>query len=272
MFRSLPERRELVQLAYWDEDVVAAAERFWTGEEYQAIRDLLSRWLPHRPLRILDLGAGVGFSSYAFARDGHEVIAVEPDASEVVGRGALLELVRRSGVEIRCLDGVGEQLPPEAAGVDLVYTRQVLHHANDLRQMACETYRMLPPGGFMLATREHVVSQPEDLPVFLERHDTHKYLKNEHAYTLDEYVDAFRTAGFVVRSVIGPASSSINRYPVSDETFRQSCARALSKLFGRAVARVFARRTTMLRLYSQWQDRKNRNPGRLYSFVLQRPV
>jgi SAM-dependent methyltransferase len=272
MFRNSPERSELVDLAYWDEDVVAAADRFWASEEYQAIRELLSRWLPRRRLRILDLGAGVGFSSYAFARDGHEAIAVEPDPSEVVGRGALLELARRSGLEIRCLDGVGEQLPPEVEDVDLVYTRQVLHHASDLRQMVREGYRMLPPGGFLLATREHVVSRPEDLPVFLERHDTHRYLKNEHAYTLGEYLDAFRAAGFLARTVIGPSSSSINRYPLSDEMFRQNCARALSKRFGRAVARALGSHAGMLWLYAKLQDRKNEMPGRLYSFLLQRPA
>lgn len=270
MFRDSPERRELVHLAYWDEDAVAAAERFRSGEEYQAIRVLLSRWLPAQRLRVLDLGAGVGFSSYAFARDGHEVIAVEPDPSDVVGRGALLELARRSGVKIRCLDGVGEQLPPEAKGVDLVYTRQVLHHATDLRQMAREACRMLRPGGFMLATREHVVSRPEDLPIFLERHDTHSYLKNEHAYTLRVYLDAFRAAGFIVRWVIGPSSSSINRYPLTDEMFRQNCVRALSRRFGGTVARALSRRAATLWLYARLQDRKNDTPGRLYSFLLQR--
>ncbi|CAN5150674.1 hypothetical protein BH24GEM2_BH24GEM2_08650 [soil metagenome] len=270
MFRNSPERSELVHLAYWDEDVVAAAERFWASEEYQAIRELLSRWLPRRRLRILDLGAGVGFSSYAFARDGHEAIAVEPDPSEVVGRGALLELARRSGLEIRCLDGVGEQLPPEVDEVDLIYTRQVLHHASDLRQMAREAHRMLRPGGFMLATREHVVSRPEDLPIFLERHDTHKYLKNEHAYTLDEYLEAFRGAGFVARRVIGPSSSSINRYPLSDEAFRQNCEQRLSRVVGHTAARALCQRTGILRLYATLQDRKNHAPGRLCSFLLQR--
>jgi SAM-dependent methyltransferase len=271
LFRSQPERRETVHQAYWDEDVLAAGERFWSGEEFAAVLRLLAQWLPGRSLRILDLGAGVGFASYAFAREGHQVIAVEPDPSPVVGRGAFEELAARSGLPMRCVPGVGENLPPEAAGVDLVYTRQVLHHASDLHRMMGEAFRMLRPGGFVLATREHVVSREDDLPRFLDRHETHRYLQNEHAYLLQEYLDAFRAAGFRVRRVLGPADSSINRYPQSDLEFRRACARSLARLLPGAAAERLCESAPLLRLYARWVSWREDTPGRLYSFLLQRP-
>lgn len=270
-FRSDPTRRDLVRDCYWDEDVLAAAERFRASEEYEAVRELLRRWLPRRRLRVLDLGAGVGVSSYAFARDGHEVIAVEPDPSEVVGRGACLRMVREAGLPVRCIEGVGEALPAEAAGVDLVYTRQVLHHASDLPVMAGEAFRVLRPGGFLLATREHVLSRPEHLDLFLQSHLTHGYLGNEHAYTLEAYLEAFAAAGFSIRRALGPRSSAINRFPMSNEAHRRELESALARRVGQVAARWLVRSAPLRRAYEARRDRHDSTPGRMYSFLAQRP-
>lgn len=267
LFRASNEMKDLVTSLYWDENVEQAAERFYRSAEYGEVRRLLVRYLPRGPWRVLDVGAGVGVSSYAFARDGHTVTAVEPDPSDVLGRGAFERLRRGSGVEMRCVDAFGEGLPVPSGAFDVVYTRQVLHHARDLPGMAREFARVLRSGGVVLATREHVVSRPEDLSAFLAVHATHRYLGNEHAYLLEQYTSAFNTAGFQTVRILGPRHCVINRFPISELEFAQDCARRLRRLVGSRLADALSRRGLVRSVIARYLDRHDHTPGRMFSFM-----
>ena len=94
--REKPDQQELVRACYFDDPLIEAAERFWQSVEWQSIAALL----PHSKGRALDLGAGRGISSYALARDGWAVSALEPDPSNLVGAGAIRTLVQESGLPI----------------------------------------------------------------------------------------------------------------------------------------------------------------------------
>lgn len=271
MFRASPEMADVVRSLYWDDNVYEAAKRFRASAEFAAVRRLVQRRL--RPTRwdVLDLGAGVGISSYAFAADGHRVIAVEPDPSDILGRGAFARIRASSGVTMDCVEGVGEHLPVADRAFDLVYTRQVLHHAMDLGAIAREFARVLRPGGIVLATREHVVSRPQDLSIFLAQHLTHRYLGNEHAFLLEEYLRAFRDAGLKVLRVIGPRSSIVNRFPITDEQFARDCFARLERRVGSRLARFLSRRAIVRRAMGALLDAHDDSPGRMYSFLLRAP-
>ena len=109
--REQPEQQELVLAAYYDDPLPAAADRYWRSEEWQAIRLLL----PPAPGVALDVGAGRGIASYALAKEGFAVTALEPDASALVGAQAIRGLAEASGLPIEVTQEFSERLPFEDA-------------------------------------------------------------------------------------------------------------------------------------------------------------
>ena len=164
-----PAQQALVQACFYDDPLLQAAQRYRASCEWMAVRKLIGE----ASGAALDVGAGRGIASFALARDGWKVTALEPDPSNVVGAGAIRGLARDAGLAIEVTETWGEQLPFSKASFALVHCRQVLHHARDLKQLCGELARVLAPGGLFLATREHVISRPEDLPAFLSSHPLH---------------------------------------------------------------------------------------------------
>lgn len=207
--KSQPEHADLVSDCYFDDPLIAAAERYYASGEWRAVRELIGR--PNGAA--LDVGAGRGISSYAFARDGWQVTALEPDPSSVVGAGAIRELAAAATLPIEVVMDWGESLPFPDASFELVYGRQILHHARNLSTFCAEMARVLKPGGQFLATREHVLFKKADLDVFLANHPLHRHYGGENAYLLHEYKEAITKAGVKITKVINPLASAINLYP-----------------------------------------------------------
>lgn len=262
-----PSQQELVKACYFDDPLSVAAERFWASPEWQ----LVSKLLPITRGRALDLGAGRGISSYALARDGWDVTALEPDPSPLVGAQAIRSLVNETGLNIRIVSEYSEDLPFQAATFDVINCRQALHHAKDLSKTCHEIARVLKPGGIMIATREHVISKARDLQAFLDQHPLHHLYGGENAFQLHQYKAAIREAGLELKTVLGPYDSAINYFPVSDEQIDQVCLNYLSKLCGRRLASKLATNhiigpkvVSTCRMVASCLTNA---PGRLYSFV-----
>lgn len=263
-----PAFADLVRDAYLGPDVAGNAERFLASGEFAAVLRLLGDRV--RGAAVLDVGAGTGIASYAFARSGaREVVALEPDPSEVVGQGAIRRLP--SGLSIAVATAFGEQLPFPDARFDVVYLRQVLHHARDLDALVRECARVARPGGVVLATREHVVDDEAQLQAFLSAHPVHRLAGGEHAYPLRAYLAAFRAAGLGAPAVLGPLDSVINSSPdLADEaSLRTLPARALAERFG--IAGRVAALVPGVQALVRWKLGRARPPGRLYSFVGRKP-
>src|SRR5438128_7630463 len=107
-YREQPDSAQAIRDNYFDLPVRAAAERYAASEEFREIQRLLG---PGAGRAILDVGAGNGVASYAFARAGWRVTALEPDPSGEVGADAIEQLANETGVNIRIVREVGEQLP-----------------------------------------------------------------------------------------------------------------------------------------------------------------
>jgi SAM-dependent methyltransferase len=202
-----PEHRQIVLDCYFDDPLIAAATRYWQSSEWAAVRHLL----PAKRGNVLDIGSGRGISSFALAQDGWSVTALEPNASNEVGAGAICQLA--IDLDIQVVGGTGEQIPFNDGYFDLVYCRQALHHANDLQQLCREAARVLRPDGHFVATREHVLSRKEDLPKFQKDHPLHHLYGGENAYLLEEYVQAIEKAGIRLDTVLNPMESDINLHP-----------------------------------------------------------
>lgn len=268
--RDQPAQRELVLAAYYDDPLIDAATRYWRSEEWQAVRGLL----PAGGGRALDVGAGRGIASFALAKEGYAVTALEPDASALVGAAAIRDLARTSGLAIEVTQEFSERLPFADAQFDVLFARAVLHHTSDLAAACREFFRVLKPGGRLIAVREHVISRAQDLPVFLDLHPLHKLYGGENAFKLSAYEAAIRSAGLHLEVVLAPFDSAINYAPHTlDSLHQELAARIARKLPGMGPAlRWLLGQPPVWALARPVLKRLDHRPGRHYSFVARRPL
>jgi SAM-dependent methyltransferase len=118
--REQPGQQALVRDCFYDDTLGAAAQRYYESSEWRAVRALL----PASTGRALDIGAGRGISSYALARDGWRVTALEPDPSDVVGAGAIRALSGEATLAIEVAQEWGEKLPFADATFDAACARR----------------------------------------------------------------------------------------------------------------------------------------------------
>ena len=266
--RSQPEMQQLVKDCYFDLPTIDAARRFSESDEWISVKALLSS---HLPGKVLDIGAGAGISSYSFAKEGCEVIAIEPDPSTTVGLQSIINLSQACNLNIHAQQACGEALPYTDNLFDIVYGRQVLHHARDLEKLCTEAKRVLKPGGLFIATREHVISHSEDLETFLQSHPLHALYSGENAYLLKEYTQAIQKSGLKIKSILGPFDSIINYSPVTATQNREMSKALLKRLFGETLASFLSRSTIIYNAINHYRSWRCATPGRLYSFLATKP-
>jgi SAM-dependent methyltransferase len=262
--KSQPGSTDLIRDAYYDEPALSAAGRFASTGEWEETARILGAWMPGK---VLDLGAGNGVSSYAFACSGCRVVAVEPDASLKVGAGAIGLLAREARLDIGVVRGYAEQLPFHDGSFDIVYGRQVLHHAEDLRDLCREAARVLRSGGAFVMTREHVISKKSDLPRFLESHPLHALYGGENAFLLEEYREAIESAGLRLTNLYGPHESPINYFPKTRQDKKEEISEIMGRYIGALPARVLCSTGGARRLLFRILSMADHTPGRLYSFM-----
>ena len=262
ILREDPQHRELIYNAYLTADLLENCRRFADSAEFAEVLALIRI---HRAdaRDVLDIPSGNGIAAYAFARAGFNAVAVEPDPSESVGRGAIATSLSAENLEARIVDAFGEKLPFDNGSFDVVYVRQGLHHAQDLKAMLGEYARVLRSGGLLLGCREHVVDNYESsLRDFLDAQPDHQLYGGEHAFTLPDYRAAFYDAGLRIIEEIGPYDSPINLHPNTPESLAAKiCESAPGRILGSVLPKSLVARLGM------WQLRRSNRAGRLYSFV-----
>jgi SAM-dependent methyltransferase len=265
--RRHPEYSDLVRDAYLDKDVRAAAERYRKSAEFAEVVKLIGPSLQQST--VLDLGAGNGIAAYALALAGARCVnALDPNPSDEVGIRALRRLT--ADLPVFALLGLGERMPLRDESIDLVYIRQVLHHASNLSLLLSESARVLKRGGALIACREHVVDDDKQLREFLQSHPVHQLAGGEHAFRLLEYLQAIEASGLRVQRVMRPWDTIINAFPAvrTNEELRRYPVRLLERKLGAAGSLIGhlpgIQRLVLWRL-------NHSQPGRLYSFLAVKP-
>lgn len=266
--RCQSELSQLVELCYFDYDNLAAAKRFASSEEFIEVIKILKIKESPKKLKILDLGCGNGIASYAFASLGHEVYAVDPDLSEEVGLGATKKLASVvSNGSIFTYQAFAESLPFEDATFDIIYARQALHHFTDLEKGLSECSRVLKPKGLLLATREHVISNNEQLKTFLDDHILHKLHGGENAYILKDYLLAIEKSGITLLTSFAPYDTVINHFPMSNLELKNSLVERLARKVGKLPAKKISNLPFIEKIYRYHLSQNCDYPGRPYSFL-----
>ena len=258
-----PEYQDLVKACYYDAPLEDAANRYWCSAEWHAIKE----FFPAEIGVALDIGAGNGIASYAFAKEGWKVFALEPDPSNLVGVGAIQDLAQTAKLSIQAVQEVGECLPFPDKSFDLVFARQVLHHAHDLLELCQEVNRVLKPGGTFIAVRDHVISRKRDLPKFLEMHPLHKFYGGENAFLLKEYINALKGAGLKVDRVLKSFDSTINYSPMTLNDIQTKLRQTIHKLPGGKIFAILLINSTTLPVILHLLTIMDHRPGRPYSFI-----
>jgi SAM-dependent methyltransferase len=262
ILRKDPQHRELIYNAYLTSDLLGNCRRFAESAEFAEVLELIKTYGPGGR-DLLDIPSGNGIATYAFALAGFNVVAVEPDPSTSVGRGAIATSLSAEKLNARIVDAFGEELPFDSNSFDLVYVRQGLHHARDLKAMLAEYARVLRPGGLLLGCREHVVDNYESsLQDFLSAQVDHQLYGGENAFTLFDYRAAFASAGLRIVREIEPYDSPINLHPNTAQILE---AKICESVPGR-ILRAVLPKSLVFRL-GMWRLRRSNRPGRLYSFV-----
>jgi SAM-dependent methyltransferase len=102
--------------------------------------------IPLREAKALDIGAGSGGLAIAIAKAGGSVVAIEPDSRR---RRWAEARVRGHRVDVRVVDGSGEQINYPDASFDLVTLDSVIEHVDDPACVIGEVSRVLCPGGLV---------------------------------------------------------------------------------------------------------------------------
>lgn len=250
--------QQLVKDCYYDDPLIDSVKRYYNSTEWNEVRTILKN---EKKGKVLDIGAGRGISSYSFAKDGWDVVALEPDNSDLVGTGAIKKIKETENLNIDIVESFAESLPFGNESFELVYARQAMHHANDLQSFCNEVYRILKPGALFIATRDHVISNKSDLKIFLNNHPLHKMYGGENAYTLKEYKTAIINSGLKINQVLAPYDSDINLFPSSlkmiKEKIKLKTKIDLPKFLFDFIIFIY--------------NMKNNSPGRLYSFICYKP-
>jgi len=265
--RSQPEYRELVSQCYYDDPPEKSAERYYQSEEWSAVRSVLGNRMHGR---VLDVGAGRGISSFAFAREGCQVTALEPDRSTVVGTGAIQQIVdKHPKLKIEICTEFAERLPFPDDSFDIVYGRAVMHHARDLAGFCSECARVLKKGGVFLGTREHVVESAADRDIFLANHPLHRHYGGENAFPRQEYHNALTAAGLRIARSFGPFETPINYAPLTGRQMDVILVDRIVSMYKipSFLVSLLLRIRVVHRYASHMLSEMDTTPGRHYSFL-----
>ncbi len=144
--RKVQDPAALRALPYRDLAFARPYEWFIRARSYDALIEMVVDPLGRRrgrPLRVLDLGSGLGWLAYRLSERGHEVAAVDLLTNDFDGLG----VHRHYDRAFLPVQAEFDRLPFAAGSVDLVIYNGAFHYASSYPVTLTEALRVLAPGG-----------------------------------------------------------------------------------------------------------------------------
>ena len=185
-----------------------------------------------------------------------------------IGAGAISKLKEHYHLgNLEVFEGFAENLKFNSNSFDIVFSRQAMHHANNLEKFVSEMARVLKPGGLFLTVRDHVVYNSDDKEWFLESHPLQKFYHGENAFSSSEYKTAINYAGLKLLKELMHFDSVINYFPGC--TYKIELKKHLKSKIG-----FLAQIPFVFKLYDNRLKQKfgqthfeKKIPGRMYSYI-----
>jgi SAM-dependent methyltransferase len=220
--------------------------------------------------RVLDIGAGSGFSSEMLARLGYDVVALDQD------REALKQNRRRPGFDatriegtVRVTQGLAERLPFAARSFDGVLGMNVMHHVADLPAAVSELARVLKPGCqavFSEPGLDHVDVDPaghHHLDVAARR-AIRELGEDDQAFDVLAFLRMARERGFRDAMLSATLQSPLSLLPIDEVELFASGQHPRPHLTPRGILQELHRHHPFAMLVREGErPRTSRNPGSL---------
>lgn len=150
---------------------------------------------------ILDFGCGDGIYCFKLSsRGAKKIIGIDLSKSMIDLANNRLRKYSHNNIEFLLADG--NNLPFDDEIFDLVLANYVLVHFKDLQKPLNEIYRVLKPGGSLIATinnAEFTNKTLKDSPVPLKLGNTLNVVVNDYLKTDDETQIALKKSGFLIK-------------------------------------------------------------------------
>jgi SAM-dependent methyltransferase len=209
--------------------------------------------------RVLDLGAGSGFSSEMLARFGYHVVAIDPDlqALKYNRQRPSFDAARIDGT-VTVVGSTAEDLPFADGTFDGLVGLNVLHHVPDLPRATREFARVLRPGTravFCEPGLEHLEA-PETKRAIAEHGE------NDQPFDVMAFLEGARTLGFSQAFFSATLQPPLRLVPVWDIELFASGQHPTPTLTERGVVEEIHRRHAFAMMIRDGErERTSRFPG-----------
>jgi ubiquinone/menaquinone biosynthesis C-methylase UbiE len=141
--RRVVKKRQDKMRTFFDSVAGRMGRDYVPGKSWKSLAEVFLRLMP--PMVIADLGSGDGSFALLLSRSAVRVIAV--DSSQKMLDVAREQAASNSVSNVEFRMGDMEEVPIDAASVDLVFFSQSLHHAAHPERAIGEAWRILRPAG-----------------------------------------------------------------------------------------------------------------------------
>jgi hypothetical protein len=175
-------------------------DRFAKSIEFATILRLLRTFgvMPDR--RLIEIGGGPGFLTWALHRVGYRIDLLEPNALWNTGTGYL-----RSREDVKGIEIFNDHLAWHATPLryDAFITKNCIHHFQNIGMVAASLRQKLSAGGKWFAFREQFADTAKELGEALARHPySQRFGTYEWFYPAHHYVESIELSGFRLDAVV----------------------------------------------------------------------